>query len=172
MRLVREVPGEQVRSVVANNNANSNGKLDMASQAGGMREMSWFLLRLRPFKLTDVNYILCGYNNNKNRTWQRIKIHTLTVKDCPAGGGQQRGRALRWMESSAGLTGKEFGKGAGNGDGDLGQRNGSQSCSRFAGRKAGRRMDGRSWPRLRGQFPVGRLVMQTYATILRCKCNN
>lgn len=89
---------------------------------------------------------------------------------------------MRWMESSAGLAGRaknleEAGKRKEMGT-YLGQRNGSQSCSRFAGRqegsqaRQGRQAEGGSSPRLRGQFPVGRLVMQTYATILRCKCNN
>lgn len=68
----------------------------MAQEACGMRQEAGGRRLLastsHSFKLTDVNYILCGKNNNRPRTetWQRIKIHTLTVKDCWVGPTKER----------------------------------------------------------------------------------
>jgi len=53
-------------------------------------------------KLTDVNYILCGKNNNTTeRAWQRIKIHTLTVKDCRRGIGIGNGIGTGELETES-----------------------------------------------------------------------
>jgi len=88
---VRRDLARRATAVATNQSSNFNGVArGMGQEACGM------LLQCtsHSFKVTDVNYILCGKSNNRPRTetWQRIKIHTLTVKDCQLENERERER--------------------------------------------------------------------------------